>query len=467
VYQHSKNYAQAEKYYKHSLSTYTSINDSIGIMRALSNLGSLYVNMEKYPLAIKFLKQTIVYAEKNSRNADLATAYNNLGAVYQKNQKYDSAIIFLQRGAMLDSILNLKKEEAIALGNIGVLYHDKSQFEKAIYYLERSIEMTIEVGDKNLTATNYGNLARAYSSAGDFVAAYEAQNNFQQYNDSVYNEEKAKAFTEMQTKYETEKKEKEIVLLNQKNRLQRLQKNIFLGGAIALIIFVAWLFVFFRQKQRIKAQQEAIEKQRAIENVRSRISIDMHDEIGSGLTKLSLMSERVKMKLKTLQNEEEPLLDKISKSSREISGNLSEIIWTVNPKHDNLASMLSYFRNYITKFFEDTSVVYKIDFKDHVPEFQIHPDLKRNLFLVLKESLNNILKYAQAKNVNVHFSLKGNQFNFDITDDGIGMKDLNGREFGNGLKNMKNRIESVNGSFDIQSAENTGTRIFIGGKLYY
>src|SRR6266513_218461 len=105
--------------------------------------------------------------------------------------------------------------------------------------------------------------------------------------------------------------------------------------------------------QKVKIQQQEFEKQRAIENVRSVISRDIHDEIGSGLTKISLMSQQLKLGLESKKNFDPGLLQRITESSREIVGNLGEIIWTVNPKHDNLASLLSYFRNYIAQFFED------------------------------------------------------------------------------------------------------------------
>src|SRR6185503_495235 len=105
---------------------------------------------------------------------------------------------------------------------------------------------------------------------------------------------------------------------------------------------------------------------------------------GSGLTKISLMSQQLKLGLESKRNFDPSLLQKITEKSREIVCNLGEIIWTLNLKHYNLASLLSYFRNYIAQFFEDTALSYSIEFPDEVPELTVHPDLKRNLFLVLK-----------------------------------------------------------------------------------
>jgi len=243
-------------------------------------------------------------------------------------------------------------------------------------------------------------------------------------------------------------------------------------SAFALRVFVKWRERNLQMekeklRQKLKIQQQEFEKQRAIENVRSVISRDIHDEIGSGLTKISLMSQQLKLGLESKKNFDPVLLQKITDSSREIVGNLGEIIWTVNPKHDNLTSLLSYFRNYIAQFLEDTPIQYSIDFPEEVPELTVHPDLKRNLFLVLKESLNNIVKHARAQHVTIKFNHQQNHFHFEISDDGVGMKNLDGREFGNGLQNMRQRIESVNGKFNIHAAENYGTSILIEGNLFY
>ena len=230
---------------------------------------------------------------------------------------------------------------------------------------------------------------------------------------------------------------------------------------IALIFFV--IRYYFRQK--LKLQQEQFERELAIETVRLRISEDIHDEIGSGLTKISLMSQRIKMNLENKKEFDPELLQKLTESSKEVVSNLGEIIWTVNPKYDNLPSLLAYIRNYISNFFENTLVECTIDFPIEIPPDIISPDLKHNLFLVIKEALNNVLKHAEATAVTVHSHLDNSIFYFEISDNGKGIDDLKGRQFGNGLLNMKNRMEAVKGKLEIQSAKNVGTKIKLEASL--
>jgi len=232
-----------------------------------------------------------------------------------------------------------------------------------------------------------------------------------------------------------------------------------------IILIISTLIIRYIFIRRLKKRLAAIEQQREIEGIRSRISRDIHDEIGSGLTRITLLSELVKSNFDS-ENNDAPLVDKIISSSREISSNLSEIIWTVNPEHDNLESMLSYMRNYINKFFEDAQISYIIAFPEDITNDYIHPDIKRNLFLILKESLTNIIKHSLAKTVMITFSISDKNYKLIIADDGIGIDETKKDEFGNGLRNIQSRAKTINAACSIQSDYGKGTTISIEGMLH-
>jgi len=243
------------------------------------------------------------------------------------------------------------------------------------------------------------------------------------------------------------------------------------GNSIQFVTFsyvlIAKVLTVRREKTeyQLKVQQAELEKQRALENMRSKISMDIHDDIGAQLTKISMLTQRIKLNFQKKKEVDSILVDKITESSKEVIGNLGEIIWTVNPKHDNLQSLVSYTRSYVSNFCEYAAMQCTIDFPDETPALIISPDLKHNIFLVIKEALNNILKHAEATEVVIRFMLNQKNFSFEITDNGKGISDLSGREFGNGLMNMKNRMEAVNGSFYINSEKNKGTKIVLEGKV--
>lgn len=220
----------------------------------------------------------------------------------------------------------------------------------------------------------------------------------------------------------------------------------------AITVLIIRFFISLRYKQKI-AQ---LERQREIEQVRMRISRDIHDEIGSGLTKIKLMSRNLsKTKEERVMKE---TTAKISSASDELIQNLGEIVWTVNPANDTLENIFAFVRNYVSKLFDENSdIKLQLDFTEpeKIPQgIIISPEIKRNLLLILKESLTNILKHSQAKKVKVSMQAGKSKIELRIQDNGKGITTENQNGFGNGINNMRKRSESVNGLFAFESDGN-------------
>ena len=220
------------------------------------------------------------------------------------------------------------------------------------------------------------------------------------------------------------------------------------------ITLLAARYVFtrnFREKILI------LEKEQAIEKERSRISQDMHDELGSGLTKISIMSE---VAMKQLENPDKAKnqLETISSSSRELVDNLQDIIWILNSRNDSLENLCAYLQEYVLKYFEAFDIHVRVDFPEAIVPMKLSEDQRRNVLLVFKESFNNISKHSGCTQVNLSMRTKGRKVMFLLTDNGKGFDKKNVRHFANGLLNMKKRMLSINGSFEITSSPNQGTR---------
>lgn len=219
----------------------------------------------------------------------------------------------------------------------------------------------------------------------------------------------------------------------------------------------------------LKTQEELIRvaRQTETEKVRRRISQDIHDDISSGLNKITWMSELVKVKATRNKPEEfSQTLDKIISASRETVDNLVEIIWSLNPRNDDLDNMLAYMRNYATRFFEDTPMNLTIQFPEPVEKRELNPELRRNLFLVMKESLNNASKYSGARNIVLNFWNEGIKYRLSVFDDGIGIEEGLIQGSGYGMINMQKRMEEISGRFIVETAPGKGTRIVLEGTLF-
>jgi two-component system, NarL family, sensor histidine kinase DesK len=232
------------------------------------------------------------------------------------------------------------------------------------------------------------------------------------------------------------------------------------GLVLELIFFLSGLA--YKNKniliERIKEKENLIlenerkefEKQVAVlegrQEERNRISADMHDELGSGVTAIRLMSEIVKAKMK---NQNFPEIEKISSSANDLLNKMNTIIWTMISSNDSVESLVAYVRAYTMEFFENTQVDCHFNISHNISPAELNGEKRRNIFLSVKEALNNVLKHAQALNVNITITTENGVLLIEIADDGTGINPDKIRQFSNGIGNMKKRIESINGEFSI------------------
>jgi signal transduction histidine kinase/ligand-binding sensor domain-containing protein len=230
---------------------------------------------------------------------------------------------------------------------------------------------------------------------------------------------------------------------------------------ISLALVTSFIVVVRYISQRnLKEKLLRLEKEQAIEKERNRISRDMHDDLGSGLTKIAIMSEVVKKQLHEPEKAKQQL-ENISESSRELVDNLQDIIWVLNPKNDTLESLAAYIREYALKFFEPFETGINFNYPETFGDIKLSEETRRNFFLVIKESFNNIAKHAWCNNVTITINQTSSSVQVQLKDDGKGFAMEKTRQFGNGLVNMKNRIEQIGGVYKIDSEMGKGTETIV------
>jgi signal transduction histidine kinase len=221
------------------------------------------------------------------------------------------------------------------------------------------------------------------------------------------------------------------------------------------------LIAHARETERLKAenQMKEYEKELAVfkaqQQERERISADMHDELGSGMTAIRLMSEIARNKMK----EDTPVeIERISQSADEVLNKMNAIIWSMNSGNDTMDNLVSYIRSYALEYFENTPVQCRVNTPEKIEPKELTGDKRRNIFLCIKETLNNTLKHSKAKAVQIDFSIDKNLL-IKIADNGIGIDLQNLRQFGNGLKNIARRMESIEGTYRIENDHGTVTTL--------
>jgi signal transduction histidine kinase/streptogramin lyase len=224
--------------------------------------------------------------------------------------------------------------------------------------------------------------------------------------------------------------------------------------AIGLICYVVRVYY----QRLLERRQVQFEKQKALENERTRIATDMHDDLGSGLSKIRFLSETVQRNIS--EKAHHPILQNIAGSCVELVDKFNEIVWAMNEKNNSLEDLVYYVRNYTAKYCAENNLGFKINIPDEIPAVQVGGELRRELFLTVKESLHNVVKHAEARNVWLDMEL-GAAILLTIHDDGQGFDTAAMKSAGNGLRSMRHRIERVKGKLRIESGEGTAVSIMV------
>jgi signal transduction histidine kinase len=244
-----------------------------------------------------------------------------------------------------------------------------------------------------------------------------------------------------------------------------------LGVICSIIFFLLGLFYKNRQELTLKVQeQEAMnleaEKQyfenqlaiyKAQQEERNRISADMHDDLGAGMTSIRLYSELAKSKSGATVL---PEIVKISESADELINKMNAIIWSMSSHNDTLGNMVAYIRSYCIEYLENTSIKPHIEIPEKIPAIEVNGSIRRNVFLVVKEALQNVLKHAGATKVDIILAREPEGLSLVIHDNGKGIDFNNIRQFSNGLKNMKKRMSDVDIEFSIVNDNGTRIRLY-------
>lgn len=248
----------------------------------------------------------------------------------------------------------------------------------------------------------------------------------------------------------------------------KLTYAIFFCILILIILFIVFVVIVYNRKQLlyIKEQQlkeaeyqnqllqKELEKQKLLEQERERISHDMHDDLGAGISALKLQAEFLKQKAgdDDLQND----IDELLKTSEEMNLSMREMLWSLNSGNDTLGSFIDYAIQYTSNFLKKTRIKVWSESEDILPETPISTELRRNMFLCLKEAVNNAYKHSHANKLKISFLQEKNTFIMKISDDGDGIPEEHHE--GNGLRNMKRRMEEQKGECQILK-DGPGTHI--------
>ena len=236
-----------------------------------------------------------------------------------------------------------------------------------------------------------------------------------------------------------------------------------IATGLAALVLVAGT-VRFVSTRRLRRKVERLELQRAIERDRDRIARDIHDDLGAGLTQITLLSELAR---RESPDEVAGHLGQISDTARELTRTMDEIVWAVNPRHDSLDGLITYICQFAQEYLTLAGIQCRLDVPAQLPPHPLRSDVRHNLFLAVKEALHNIVKHAQARIVWLRLVERDAGFELAVEDDGRGFTpgaDATAGQAdraapGRGVGNLHERLAAIGGRCTIDSQPGGGTRV--------
>jgi len=232
----------------------------------------------------------------------------------------------------------------------------------------------------------------------------------------------------------------------------------FRSSIVILGIFASGFIARAVERQRVRARMRVLEQERAVERERARIARDIHDELGANLTQITLVGSLAKI--------DEPQavpghINEIACLASRTVDLLDEIVWAVNPHNDTLFALTEYLGEFAPKFLLSSGISCRVEIADDLPLHALASNVRHHLFLVAKETLNNIVKHAKAQSVEIKIGISDSTLQLTIVDDGQGFElGSEGRD-ANGLRNMRERMAEIGGEYCIESRPGEGTRVLM------
>jgi signal transduction histidine kinase len=227
-------------------------------------------------------------------------------------------------------------------------------------------------------------------------------------------------------------------------------RNIIIAGSVLLLLTASIGFSRYQLKKKLQQQS-------AIQEMRNHIASDLHDDIGSSLSNINILNELTRRNSANPEKVNE-YLSKASEDIRQVSEGISDIVWNINPRYDNLEHLFIRMKRYASDILDGKNINYTMDFPGNPGEAKLGMDKRRDLYLIFKEAVNNLAKYSHASDAIINLSIDPDSIKMVIQDNGKGF-DTNQVKIGNGLQNMKRRVSFLNGSLDIQTKSGAGTRL--------
>lgn len=431
--------------YLRKVQTIGEMNDLPELHLIYSGFTPIFINLKQYDSALKYaLKGFNLFrqSKKFNESGDDASwskgsLYYMLAEAYLARQQYDSALLYYHLSVPYSETLHMSFNLMNSFNGIAHAMLHNELLDSATFYVNKAMNQTIArlypagmMKSANLLADIYERKGYTDSSLKTLRLAIAIK-------DSIYDREKTMAFQNILFKEQEKQRAVSFATIQLKNRYKLYS----IAGLAFLVIVTAGIMIRNRRRKQL-------------EMMRSSIADDLHDDIGSGLSSISILSELAMTKTSAVT----PLLASISENAMVIQENMSDIVWSVKPRNDHAEHLLERMQLFATPILEAKNIKLSFEVSGKAGLVRLTMEQRKNLYLFFKEAVNNVAKHSDAANVSVYVLISKRSLELLIRDDGRGF-DPATIDNGNGMLTLNKRAVGLNGRFTIVTEKGKGTFI--------
>jgi len=468
IHQNMGNYDDALSYQDKSIAIKEKLGDKYGLAGSYVNAGNIWLIKKNYPKTEEYYGKAEQITRAIGDKEYLSNALNNFGSYYLKTDQLGKALQYVKESYSLRASLLDNKGMVSCMANLGDIYTRQKQYDSAEAILIKAVAMAdSSVASRPELPKLYRQFASLYEAKGDLSKALQMQRRYSELNDSLYTDDLRANFAELQTKYETAKKEQTI----QQQQFELAKKNFWITAVTGLLLLGTLLaFSFYKRyrlKQEKKLQLEIMRQQdlatkaiiEAEENERSRIASDLHDGVGQMMSAAKMNLSGFESRLH-FENEKEKaafdniiaLVDESCKEVRSVSHNMMPNALLKN-------GLSNAIKEFISKI--DHSVL-KVNLYTEGLNERLDSDIETVLYRVIQECVNNVIKHSGANTIDISLIKDADGIAATVDDNGKGFDTSKKEKFeGIGLKNILTRIQYLKGTVDFDSSPGKGTLVAI------
>jgi two-component system, NarL family, sensor histidine kinase UhpB len=451
IYTQQKNYDAALIYLDKAFQLYERMHNVQMMAKVFSDKADVYRHTNREDAAVVYYKKAIVLGDSVQDLTNLSSYYSSLSEVYVNKNRLAEAEPLALKAMKYAKEMGSPVQEALTHSLLSKLYVGQKRFKEAINEGLTGYDMSMKEMYLPLQQESADILAEAFSKSGNYNEAYKYMRISKELNDSLTAKNFSEESASLQTNFDVAQKEKQIELLSKdaiiKEQKLKRQQNLVIGSLVIAVLALIglWLAV---NRYRLRQKMKELE-------LRNRIAADLHDEVGSSLSSIHMLSQMATKDINETAHKD--ILARMSNNAKETMDKMGDIVWMIKPNETEAGSLKQRMERFAYEICSSKNISASLQL-DELERIKLTMEQRKNVYLVFKEAMNNAVKYSGTEKIEVTASLQNKELILQVKDFGKGF-DSSIVKKGNGLDNMQHRANESGGILRTETSINTGTTI--------